>query len=118
MSRKSSKTEISNARKKAKSGDIKDLESISWEWKYTNEKMLTITKANSLKSFIDNQNLKWVAHVIRGSNDNLTKQLMFPDGKFTKRGRHHEQNLEKVVKKQNNEFGKSAETFLRECLVS
>ena len=116
MSRKSTKKEILNARNKAEHGENEDLERVNWEWKYSNNKILTITKAKSLKSFIDNQNLKWVSHVIRGSNETLTKQLMFPDERFKKRGRHHETVLEKVVKLQNIEQGKSAETFLRECL--
>ena len=43
--------------------------------------------------------------VVRGSNENITKQLMFQDERNVKRGRHHETVLEKVVKQQNNEFG-------------
>ena len=41
---------------------------------------------------------------------------MFPDERNVKRGHLHETVLQKVLKHQNNELGKSAETFLCECL--
>ena len=114
MSRKSSKAGITKAQIKAKLGDTEDLDKIKWEWKYTNEKIITITKAKSLKSFIENQNCKWVAYVVRGFNENITKQLMFPDERNVRRGHPHETVLQKEF--QNNELGKSAKTFLRKCL--
>ena len=62
-----------------KNGDSADLETINWAWKYTNEKILTIAKAKYFQSLIENQNVKWVTHIIRGSNANFTKQPMFPN---------------------------------------
>ena len=115
MQRKSTKAAISKARKNAEKGNNEDLENINWAWKHTNETMLTITKTKPLRFFIENQNIKWVAHVIRGSNENFTKQLMFPDEKFKKIGQHHQTLLERVLKQQDAEYGKSAETFLSEC---
>ena len=115
MSRKSTNTEIKQARKNAKKVKTDDLENINWAWKYSNEQILTISKTKPLHYFIQNQNTKWVAHVVRGSNENITKQLMFPDEKYKKLGRHHQTILERVIKQQDAEFGKSAEAFLQEC---
>ena len=116
MQRKSSKIDICKARKNAKKGNNDDLEKINWAWKHTNNKIMNITKTNSLQYFIENQNLKWVAHVIRGSNENINKQLMFPDEKLKKVGQHHKTILERVLAQQEAECGKSADAFLHECL--
>ena len=39
-----------------------------------------------MSDYIEKQNIKWVAHICRASNEALTKQLMFADEKFTKVG--------------------------------
>ena len=43
----------------------------------TNEKLYQITKTTKIESFIDQQFLKYTAHVTRMSNDKWQKQLLF-----------------------------------------
>ncbi len=90
------------------------MDRINWAWKYTNEKILQITKSLSTKDYIRQQNIKWGVHIARASNDTLTKRLMFVDEKYTKRGKHKKTVLENVIVRIGEE-GKSLETFLREC---
>ena len=108
LARMSSKKEIELAKSE------NDMERINWAWKYTNEKILQITKSVSTKEYIKLKNNKWIAHIARASNDTLTKRLMFVDEKYTKRGNHNKTVLENVIV-QVAEKGKSIETFLREC---
>ena len=44
---------------------------------YTNEDLLRITKSQPLKDFINTQYLKYIAHVCRCPNSNLTKLSLF-----------------------------------------
>ena len=108
LARMSSKKEIELAKSE------NNMERINWAWKYTNEKILQITKSVSTKEYIKLKNNKWIAHIARASNDTLTKRLMFVDEKYTKRGNHNKTVLENVIV-QVAEKGKSIETFLREC---
>ena len=108
MARMSSKKEIDLAK------NANDMDRINWAWKNTNEKILKLTKSVSMNEYIRNQNRKWVAHVARASNDTFTKRLMFVEEKFTKRGNHNKTVLDKVIAEEE-EKGKSIETFLREC---
>jgi hypothetical protein len=108
MSRVSSKDEIETAKKE------KTAESINWAWKLNNCKIYDITKSTTLQEYIQMQNTKWVAHVVRAPNDTLTKRLMFVDEKFTKRGNHHRTVMENVTAAEE-EKGRSLETFLRNC---
>ena len=90
-------------------------ESVNWAWKLNNDKIMTISKTSKIVDYIEKQNIRWAAHVIRYSNDTLAKQLMFVDEKFYKIGFHHQTVYENVIKIQKDQ-GKSVETFLRECL--
>ena len=108
LARMSSKKEIELAKSE------NNMERKNWAWKYTNEKILQITKSVSTKEYIKLKNNKWIAHIARASNDTLTKRLMFVDEKYTKRGNHNKTVLENVIV-QVAEKGKSIETFLREC---
>ena len=68
----------------------------------------------STKEYIKLKNNKWIGHIARASNDTLTKRLMFVDEKYIKKGNHNKTVLENVIV-QNEEKGKSLETFLKEC---
>ena len=115
MQRKSSANEIKVARTKAKHGASSDFDNIDWSWKHNNNSILNIAQTATIESFVKNQNMKWIAHVVRSSNDNFTKQLMFPNEKYKKKGCHQKTVYEHVIKDQEL-LGKSAESFLRECL--
>ena len=116
MSRKSSRDQIKKAKEAKKDGvEDEELIYINWAWKHTNEDILNICHAETLQEFIMKQNLRWVAHVVRASNECLTKRLMFVDEKFTKVGYHHKTVYENVVKSQNDR-GLSVETFLKNCM--
>ena len=71
-------------------------------------------KHKKTEYYIKKQNVKWIAHVVRASNETLTKRLMFLDEKFSKVGYHHKSVYENVVKSQD-ELGISAELFLQKC---
>ena len=113
MSRKSTNEEIKVAMEEAISGERQLLENIDWSYKMNNQKIYKITKSLSMEVFIRKQNIRWVGHICRSNNETLTKQLMFPDVHFTKRGRHHETVYEKVIKFQIDN-GKMEESFLLE----
>jgi hypothetical protein len=83
MSRVTSKDDIETAKKE------KTTENINWAWKLNNSKIYDITKSTPLQEYIQMQNTKWVAHIVRATNDTLTKRLMFVDEKFTKQGNHY-----------------------------
>ena len=114
MNRKTSQTEISEAKKRALKGELEDLVSIDWSWKFNNNKITHLTKTPSMSDYIENQNIKWVAHICRASNEALTKQLMFTDEKFTKVGNRPHTVYENVIKIVQEKYGKSVETFLKE----
>ena len=109
MLRRSSKDDIEK-------GEERRTENVDYAWNMNNEKVYSITKSSTIQDYIQMQNTKWVAHVTRGSNDTLTKRLMFVDEKFTKRGSHHRTVFENVTAAEEGK-GKSVETFLRECMA-
>ena len=69
----------------------------------------------TLQSYIEKQNVRWVAHVVRAPNETLTKRLMFEEEKYVKVGHHHKTVYERVIKTEEDR-GVSAETFLRNCM--
>ena len=105
----SSKEAIEKAKKE------KTTENINWAWKSNNNKIYEITKSTTIQDYIKEQNTRWIGHVARSSNDTLTKRLMFVDEKFTKRGHHHRTVLDNVVAEEE-ENGRTIETFLRNCM--
>ena len=116
MARKSPQEEIERAKEALQNG-VTDEEqtTINWAWKHTNESILTMCRAETLQQYIKKQNERWVAHVVRASNACLTKRLMFEDEKHTKVGYHHKTVYETVIKSEEDQ-GRSAETFLRNCM--
>ena len=49
----------------------------SFAFVYTNKDLLSITKSKPIRDFIDTQHLKYIAHVCRRPNMNLTKLSLF-----------------------------------------
>ena len=115
MDRRSSKNDIKIARVAAKAGDHTVMDNIDWSYKLKTNIIYNISKSISMSTFITKQNTRWIAHVCRAGNETLTKRLMFPEEKFTKRGFHHRTVYENVIKQQE-ELGKSAESFLLESI--
>ena len=113
MFRKSTDKEIKAAKEEAKSGERHLLDNIDWAYKMNNQKIYKITKSVSMEIFIREQNIRWVGHICRSSNETLSKQLMFPDVHFTQRGRHQQTVYEKVIKF-HTDNGISEQSFLLE----
>ena len=61
---------------------------------YTNIDLLRITKCHPLRDFIDTQYLKYIAHVCRRPNTNLTKLSLF----ITPKSRYHRDPWLKISK--------------------
>ena len=115
MSRRSTDNEINLTKEAAKSGEEQLLENIDWAYRMTNQKIYKIYKSLSMDTFIRKQNIRWVAHVCRSSNETLSKQLMFTDVHFTKRVRPHLTVYESVIQYHINN-GVSEESFLLESI--
>ena len=67
----SSRHEIKNVKETLDGGNNEE-QMINWAWKHTNAKILTICQTEKLQEYIENQNARWVAHVVRASNECLT----------------------------------------------
>lgn len=91
---------------------------INWRWKHTNAKIFNLTKTLSMEEFIERQNQRWIAHVVRAPNNALTKQLIFTEEHFTLIGRRSKTVYENVLATQREKLGNSEETFLRESMKS
>ena len=89
---------------------------INWKWKHTNAKIFNLTKTLSMEEFIERQNCRWIAHVVRAPNEAITKQLLFTEERFTLIGRRQKTVYENVVTIQREKHGKSEATFLRESM--
>ena len=111
MKRKSTKEEIERAKENS---DWKD---INWGLKITNISIMEISNTPSMEEYIHRQNDRWIAHICRQPKEALTKQLMFTDEKFSQVGRRKMTVFEQVIDRQYQEYGKSAEAFLRECYM-
>ena len=98
-----------------KAGNTTQENEINWAWKNSNDKIRTMCKTDTLQSYIEKQNVRWVAHVVRAPNETLKKRLMFEEKKYVKVGHHHKTVYERVIKTEED-WGVSAETFLRNCI--
>ena len=107
--------EIKQARASKVSGDIGPYNALKWAWKITNRKILDIAKTPSMSAYISRQNERWVAHLVRAGNDDISKQLMFMDKKYKKGGNRVKMLYELVISRQDSS-GKSADTFHKECV--
>ena len=115
FARRSTDKDIQLAKDLAKLGVEEPLANIDWAYKMNNQQIFNISKSLSMEIYIGQQNIRWVSHVCRNNNDTLTKQLMFPDEKYTRRGFHHRTVYENVIK-YHEELGKSEESFLLESI--
>ena len=70
-----------------------------WRYKVNNENLYRITKTSPINQYYENQQMKWMAHIIRRENNNICKILTFHTVKRTKRGRKTLSILERVVQK-------------------
>ena len=82
-----------------------------YDWSYiiSNESLYRITKTNTIKEFHQQQQINWIAHVIRRQNNNVNKMLTFHTVKRSRRGRKIPSILDRAV--QNS--GLSFSEFLR-----
>ena len=113
MSRRTPQKQIKAAHHASKNVDHSLLEAIDWSYKLNNNQVYHITKSIPMQEYIERQNIRWIGHVCRAQNNTLTKRLMFPDVRFTKRGYHHPTVYDNVIKG-HIANGKSAESFLNE----
>ena len=74
-----------------------DLEDYDWRYVVTNETLYRVSNTKSIKQFYEQQQMKWIAHVIRRENDNICKILTFHQTKRVKRGRKLLSVLERCV---------------------
>ena len=89
------------------SSDEDHLDSEDYDWAYVvnNEDLYQITKTKSIRHFYEQQQIKWIAHIIRRENNNICKIMTFHKTKRTKRGRKQLSILERCI--QNSGLGKS-----------
>ena len=66
---------------------------------YTNADVLRICKTQELSDFVAQQQSKYLAHLCRQPHQTLTKQLLFNDDKYSKRGNRCETLEEQVMRK-------------------
>ena len=58
----------------------------SWSFELATVDLLRISKTSSLKIFIEKQQLKYIAHIIRKNNSSISKRLLFNDDSSKKPG--------------------------------
>ena len=81
------------------SSDEDHLDSEDYDWAYivNNEDLYRITKTKSIEHFYEQQQIKWIAHIIRRENSNICKIMTFHKTKRTKRGRKQLSILERSI---------------------
>ena len=72
-------------------------------YKLTNEQVHEYTKATPMKNFVENQQLKWFAHIVRSSNNKYIKKLTFIESKSKRKGRPLK-TLEKTIYQRLDDF--------------
>ena len=65
-----------------------NLDDDDFRFLYRNEGIHRICNTKDVSEFVKTQQCKYAAHLIRVSNDTMTKKLLFQDDKCTKRGRN------------------------------
>ena len=58
----------------------------SWSYVYTNENLLQMSGTTDVITFVQKQQKKYVAHLVRRPNTCMMKQLLFNSNKSKKRG--------------------------------
>ena len=72
-------------------------EEVDWRYVINNDKLLCITKTESIDQFHRTQQEKWMSHVVRRNNKNICKILTFHSVKRTKPGRKTPSILERTA---------------------
>ena len=70
---------------------------VDWRFIINNERLHQITKTESITQFYQQQQVNWMAHLIRRENDNVGKILTFHQVQRTKRGRISPSILDRAV---------------------
>ena len=78
------------------------MDNIDCSYKLKTNIIYNISKSIYMSTFIEKQNTRWITQVCRAGNETLTKRLMFPEEKFTKRGFHHRTVYENVTKQEES----------------
>ena len=112
-----SSTYMSMLRKIVKGGTKRrnsahDTEDSSFHFIYTNDDILCICNTDDIHTFIEKQQINYLAHITRQPNQTLTKMLLFNSNKRTKQGRPIETLEDKVLKA----TGKSADNFYKAAM--
>ena len=84
-----------------------------WSFTIDNEKLFTIAKTISIKDFYSQQQVNWIAHVIRRENSNPCKKLTFHWTKVSKRGR----KTTSIIERATASSGLSRNQFIRDCFL-
>ena len=76
---------------------------IEYDWSYVinNQRLHSITETSSITEYYEDQQAKWMSHVIRRDNSNLCKILTFYSIESKRRGRRTDSILNRVVNKSN-----------------
>ena len=72
-------------------------EDIDWRFVITNDRLYELTNSTTIQEFYQQQQIRWISHVIRRENDNVSKILTFHCTKRTKIGRKSLSILERAV---------------------
>ncbi|XP_033098478.1 uncharacterized protein LOC117102327 [Anneissia japonica] len=84
-----------------------------WSFKINNKKLFSIVKTISIQDFYSQQQVNWIAHVIRRENSNPCKKLTFQWTKVSKRGRKNSSIIERATAFS----GLSRNQFIRDCFL-
>ena len=71
---------------------------VDWRYVITNDQLYNITNTETIEKYYKKQRTQWVSHIIRRSNDNICKILLFHTVKRKKLGRKTPSLLEEVIK--------------------
>ena len=80
-----------------KRAKVSEENSNEFKFYYPNVRILKITKSEFVSDYIKRQQRNYVAHLIRTSNTNPTKQMMHNSDKYHKRGRQAPELYQQVI---------------------
>ena len=87
-----------------------DPELVDWRFKINNKQLYEITKTKPIESFFEEQQSKWISHITRRENNDITKMLTFHTAKG-KKGAPTKSILERSI----HYSGLDRSQFLRDC---
>ena len=115
QTRKSSISEIDLARSRAKTGDKSAWDDISWGFNIPMSKVYELTRMPKIAKFVCEQQDRWISHILRRPNTNLSKQLVFLDESWSKGGNRRKTVFEVVIERASAERGQSVDAFIKEA---